>query len=112
MLSDPFPDARMNAVTGLARMGDQRSIPYLLEMLEAENRFIAEPEAVEQEKQWKREAVWTVAMRAIESMIANQELDYRDEILEALADFEQRSDGQTKMHARELLARLRDKHGR
>ncbi|MFO0911922.1 MAG: HEAT repeat domain-containing protein [Pirellulales bacterium] len=38
MVGDAFPDARYNAATGLARAGDPRALPVLLEMLNPENK--------------------------------------------------------------------------
>jgi HEAT repeat protein len=38
MRDDPFPDARYNAATGLARLGDSQAISGLVEMLDPENR--------------------------------------------------------------------------
>ena len=37
MLSDPYPEARYNAATGLARNGDVRAVPRLEEMLTLDN---------------------------------------------------------------------------
>ena len=41
MLDDPYPSARYNAATGLARQGDARAVAVLLEMLDPTNELAA-----------------------------------------------------------------------
>jgi len=41
MLDDPYPSARYNAATGLARQGDRRAVSVLLEMLDPTNELAA-----------------------------------------------------------------------
>jgi HEAT repeat protein len=57
MLRDPYPNARYNAATGLARQGDARCIPVLKEMLRADNVLAARDERYEADKDRKRAAV-------------------------------------------------------
>jgi hypothetical protein len=71
LLGDPFPDARYNAATGLARQGDARAAPRLLEMLAPRNE-----EAVRFEedsptaRQWKRSLVLQNGLRAVRMLTA------------------------------------------
>ena len=73
MLSDPAPVVRYNAAAGLARRGDPRAVPRLLEMLDPENpaRLASENEASaaeesnqESEAEWNRVHVISNALRA------------------------------------------------
>jgi hypothetical protein len=41
MLDDPYPSARYNAATGLARQGESRAVPVLIEMLDPDNDLAA-----------------------------------------------------------------------
>ena len=54
MLGDPYPNARYNAATGLARAGDVRCIPVLQEMLLPDNPLAAQDERGEKDKDNKR----------------------------------------------------------
>lgn len=45
MLADAYPDVRYNAATGMARQGDQRAAPMLVEMLDPEELVSANLEA-------------------------------------------------------------------
>jgi HEAT repeat protein len=44
MLEDPYPNARYNAATGLARQGDARAIVVIQEMLDPTNELVAREE--------------------------------------------------------------------
>ena len=61
MLSDPYPEARYNAATGLARSGDPRSVPRLREMLTLDNqeaiRYEEDNENTRTLKAWKQNLV-------------------------------------------------------
>lgn len=54
MLGDPYPNARYNAATGLARAGDVRCIPVLQEMLLPDNPLAAQDERGAKDKDNKR----------------------------------------------------------
>lgn len=68
MLGDPYPGARYNAATGLARAGDEAAIPQLVDMLQVEN-----PDAVKYEaetgqgslKTWKRNLIVVNGLHAM-----------------------------------------------
>jgi hypothetical protein len=63
MLVDPFPNVSFNAATGLARHGDARAVPMLVEMLDPENKRSVEGER-EADRDWKRVSVMVNAIRA------------------------------------------------
>jgi hypothetical protein len=54
MLDDVYPNARYNAATGLARQGDERAIPVLVEMLEPHNDLVAKEERGVEERDDRR----------------------------------------------------------
>jgi HEAT repeat protein len=54
MLSDSYANARYNAATGLARHGDARAEPVLVEMLDPENRESFRDEASDSARERKR----------------------------------------------------------
>ena len=64
VLTDPQPNPRYNATTGLARHGDSRAIPMLIEMLDADNEFADVGEAKEPAQQWKRLTVLNNGIQA------------------------------------------------
>ena len=64
--SDPHPDVRCNAATGLARHGDARCSEQLIRMLDADNDEILAYEPEKAEHAWKRSLVMTSALRAAE----------------------------------------------
>ncbi|MBC8876120.1 MAG: HEAT repeat domain-containing protein [Planctomycetes bacterium] len=68
LLDDPYPNARYNAATGLARHGKVVAIPVLVEMLDPDNPFCVEMEKSDEAKQWKRDLVVTNAIRAVRQL--------------------------------------------
>lgn len=54
MLDDPYPSARYNAATGLARQGDARAVPVLIEMLDPSNDLAAFNERSQRENETGR----------------------------------------------------------
>ena len=64
LLSDPHPDARYNAATGLARHGDQRAVNSLLQMLDPANPDVVKFEDEQSDHTWKRELVMLNALKA------------------------------------------------
>jgi len=68
LLDDPYPNARYNAATGLARHGKVVAIPVLVEMLDPDNPFSVEMEKSDEAKQWKRDLVVTNAIRAVRQL--------------------------------------------
>ena len=86
MLSDPYPEARYNAATGLARNGDLRAVPRLEEMLKIDN-----DEAVRYEKEsgtmrtWKRNLVVLNGLRAVGLLYeANKETSIDPALIKAV----------------------------
>lgn len=68
ILDDPYANARYNAATGLARHGDARAVPVLLEMLDPHNEHAVLQEQSASEKDSKRIAVLVNAIRATEQL--------------------------------------------
>jgi hypothetical protein len=119
MLSDPYPDARYNAATGLARHGDARAVGRLLEMLAPDN-----PEAVrfeqpasdvaarssqrvaETARAWKRSLVWKNGLRATRELIERNPAVERERLLEAVRRLSQVAGLPTAVRV-ELAATLR-----
>lgn len=64
MLADPHPNTRFNAATGLARHGDLRAVPVLLDMLDSENAAAVEGERSDSERERKRMLVLINGIRA------------------------------------------------
>jgi HEAT repeat protein len=64
LLDDPYPNARYNAATGLARHGNVAAIPVLLEMLDPDNEFAVASEESDEGREWKHVVVLTNAIRA------------------------------------------------
>jgi HEAT repeat protein len=54
MLDDPYASARYNAATGLARQGDVRALPVLIEMLDPENALAVKDEQYESAQEERR----------------------------------------------------------
>jgi len=82
MLSDPYPEARYNAATGLARNGDVRSIPRLREMLALNNQ-----EAIRYEgdngtlKAWKQNLVIVNGLRGVRELYTvNTAIEVNEEL--------------------------------
>lgn len=87
MLSDPYPEARYNAATGLARNGDVRSVPRLQEMLSLNNE-----EAIRYEgdngtiRAWKQNLVIVNGLRGIRELYTVNASTQVDENLRAAID--------------------------
>jgi hypothetical protein len=89
MLNDAHTNSRYNAALGMARQGDERSIPILLEMLDPANVESAATEPTESAKSSKRLAVIKNGIEgAAKLALNNAELDMRELIsaLEAVID--------------------------
>ena len=76
LLDDPYPDARYNAATGLARHGDKRAEERLLEMLELNNDAAVKYEVEAGEHKWKQALVMVNGLKATQQLIeANDSID-------------------------------------
>ncbi|MDP6447917.1 MAG: HEAT repeat domain-containing protein [Pirellulaceae bacterium] len=64
MIDDAHAETRYNAGTGLARHGDERAIPVLLEMLDPNNEYAIEGELSESAELRKRISVMSNGVRA------------------------------------------------
>lgn len=66
-LDDPYANVRFNAATGLARYGDARAIPELVEMLDPNNDDVVADESHESGKEFKRSLVLNNAIRSVQT---------------------------------------------
>ncbi|MEQ8790175.1 MAG: HEAT repeat domain-containing protein [Pirellulaceae bacterium] len=77
LLTDSYANARYNAATGLARHGDVRSIPVILEMLDPDNEEAVALEESDVAIDWKRSLVQENGMKAVGLLhTANPQADY------------------------------------
>ncbi len=84
MLNDAHVNSRYNAALGLARQGDGRSKPILLEMLDPANQESAENEPTESAKASKRMTVIKNGIEGAEKLaVKNPQLEV-DELISAL----------------------------
>jgi HEAT repeat protein len=94
MLTDAHPDVRYNAATGLARMGDDRALPRLKEMIQVDNEeAIRLEEDITSNRKWKQQLVIKNGLEALSqlyaanpSLTADSELTSLLEQLDASAD--------------------------
>ena len=87
MLSDPYPEARYNAATGLARHGDLRAVDRLVEMLQTENEEATKYEVEDATtlRQWKRNMVIVNGVRGVKALYtANETSTPTSSILNAI----------------------------
>ncbi len=104
MLDDPFPNARYNAATGLARAGDPRAIPVLVEMLDPENPQVVQDVIEPDEQSRKRLEVMTNAIRSVERLMLTQPLAEMPALQEALQSLSQsKMPSDLRLAAKELL---------
>lgn len=90
MLSDPYPEARYNAATGLARDGDLRAVPRLREMLKIDNdEATLYEEPSETLRSWKRNLVIVNGLRAVQELYTVNSVEPIDEeISRAVAELD------------------------
>ncbi|MFO0869269.1 MAG: HEAT repeat domain-containing protein [Pirellulales bacterium] len=69
LLADAYANTRYNAATGLARQGDRRAIPVLLEMLDPENADAVRLETKPSNREAKRLSVLVNGLRAAETLL-------------------------------------------
>jgi HEAT repeat protein len=70
LFSDPHPDTRYNAAAQLARLGDDRALPLLVEMMDPDNVKASQFESGDAEKTWKRQEVVVQGMEAVSAWLA------------------------------------------
>lgn len=82
MLHDPYPNARYNAATGLARHGDVRCIPVLKEMLDPTNEVAWRDESNPNDQARKRTTVLLNGLKASVQLAQSQpKADLRELVL-------------------------------
>lgn len=86
MLGDAYPEARYNAATGLARNGDVRAVPRLVEMLSLDNQAALEFEEKEatQLRRWKQNLVLVTGLTAVKELYTQNEATTDPSIAEAV----------------------------
>jgi len=85
MVNDAHPNVRYNAALGMARHGDGRSIPVLLEMLDPANEESAASEPTESAKASKRLAVIKNGIAGVGQLAAaNPELKTDKKLIDAM----------------------------
>ena len=75
LLDDSYPNTRFNATTGLARHGDPRAMPGLLEMLDPDNVALSADEVSDSEKANKRVWVLQNGIYAAQKYLPGREAD-------------------------------------
>jgi hypothetical protein len=85
LLDDGDANTRYNAATGLARHGDARALPVILEMLDPKNtEGLDDPDAKTEEQvalgqEWKRALVMTNGLRAAKQLVQKKpDADYSE----------------------------------
>lgn len=68
LASDPYPFVRYNAAVGLARQGDERAVPRLVEMLDPHNVELLKSDESQTEVEWNRIHVMRNALRAAKQL--------------------------------------------
>ncbi len=116
MCSDPVPNVRFNAATGLARHQDSRCIKYLLRMLDPDNEQIVASEKDDPNgAAWKRTQVIKNGMEAAFQLMKDNQQEEHGELLTAIEriakeDMAQIEQNKTalSLRAKEILARLKE----
>lgn len=116
MLDDAYPNARYNAATALARLGDVRAVPVLVEMLDPKNEVSTQDEKLESEREARRVQVVDNAIKAAlqlaEKVPDDEAMEPIKRSLQVAADASFQSIESAparnglKLHAREALQRL------
>ena len=108
---EPYVDARFNAATGLARLGNPAAVPVLLDMLDPELRAGLETETAENTRENKRLLVHVNGLRAVELLAkANPNADLaqlKKAVQQLLADDDLPTG--VKLKAQEVMNVLNDR---
>ena len=108
---DGYPNARYNAAIGLARNGDTRASPVLIEMLDPDEASVVAGEEDKTAIAWKRALVMINALESVERLAkVNPDADLTD-VEAAVANLEKAEldpliAGRIHTDAREVRARL------
>ncbi len=108
LTTDVRPNIRYNAATGLARNGDERAIPVLIEMLDPDNRAAATSETGESAKEAKIAMVLGTGIRATLKLCTNNPNARKPELMEALKKLNgtEGLPGRIRIDSKEALLRL------
>jgi HEAT repeat protein len=107
LLDDADPNVRYNAATGLARHGDARAIPVLVEMLDPANDDAVGGEKSESGREWKQGLVNINGVKAAAMLAEKNDSADMDPLQKALEELA-KSAGPTRVRneAREAIARM------
>ena len=113
MLDDADGNTRFNAATGLARQGDRRALPVLLDMLDPNNKdALSDPDAPSEEyktsgQEWKRALVMTNAIRAARQLFEKQPQGDYAGLIDALTRLQTANvNDKVKLDAKELKLQM------
>jgi len=107
MRGDAYANTRYNAATGLARHGDARCLPVLLEMLDPANKQGIENEPFESGREYKQAMILANGARASKLLIEHNDSAELSDLKAALRTLEQASvSRQVKYAAKEALEAL------
>jgi HEAT repeat protein len=86
MVDDVYPTARYNAATGLARAGDPRAVPTLLEMLDPDNQTSALDERKVEDQNLRKVQVWKNGIEATRKFVEKNPTADRAKLIVALQE--------------------------
>lgn len=89
MLGDAYLNSRYNAAAGLARQGDPRAVPVLVEMLDPANENGVASETTDAARALKRADIWTAAISSAARLSASPDEAALVPLIEALTRLEQ-----------------------
>ncbi len=111
LVTDPRPDVRYNAATGLARQCRSKAIPVLLEMLDPENRTATGNEKTESARARKQWMVLSTAIRATERLLRVDDTPHQQQLLDSLQRLRDSNEvpSRIRIDAKEVLLKLQDR---
>lgn len=103
---DPSPDVRYNAATGLARNGDARAVPLLIDMLNPEITEGVAAETIKEAQPFKRATIYQTALQASEKLFQRNTSDDFSQLRTAMQKFADTPGlpDDLRVFAREILA--------
>jgi len=110
MLKDAYPNARFNAAVGLARHGNLKSTPVLLEMLDPDNAAVVQGEP-EGSYGFKRSVVMINAIRGVDRLAEFHSPEELKPLLDALKSLDdgENIDSETRLIAKDAVRKITTK---
>ncbi|MBS0207915.1 MAG: HEAT repeat domain-containing protein [Planctomycetes bacterium] len=107
LVADRFPDVRYNAATMLARMGDDRAVPVLLEMLNPDERAGIDVEDETKLREAKRLSILMNGLRGAKQLVEHNATVDRTKLAAAAERLSRESDlGQVALEAKIVAQEL------